>query len=215
MKKPRNLDEWFEGAGAHAFAVRPQFNEDYFVPYTQAIGRVLLAWNDLHERLGTLFADLLGQDSIDRSLVLWHSIRNDLGKRRLLRATLGTLNEQETSKRPKLVGEAEWILNVADRLEGLRDDSAHTPLLFTFLDILSMPDLLSASDIFQMEVTPHVAFYNPRAIRMSKKDLLIEYEYARERILRLRDYVIAIDAAWSNTPLPWPDRPDLPERKPR
>ena len=215
MKKAKDLDEWFNNAGAHAFVVRPQFTEEYFAPYAAAIGQLLLAWNDLHERLGTLFATLLGEDSIGRSLILWHSVRNDIGKRRLLRATLGTLSEEERSKRPQLVEEAEWILDRADKLEGMRDDSAHTPLLFTTLDFLSTPDVLSVPDILESRVTPHAGFHNPRALRMTEKDLLIEYEYARGRMTTLRDYVIAIDAAWSNAPLPWPGRPHLPERKPR
>jgi hypothetical protein len=102
-----------------------------------------------------------------------------------------------------------WILDAADKLEGFRDDSAHTPLRYLFRGVV--PDMKSAATF------PETTFQNPRAIRLEKKgrDMVTEYRYARERIIVLRDYIIAIDAAWSNTRLPWPDRPDLPERKPR
>jgi hypothetical protein len=104
-------------------------------------------------------------------------------------------------------------------LEDWRDDSAHTPLRYAYVrDMMSFETLLNASpdpaELKRQVVIAQTGFANPRALKNIKKDLLVEARYARERILVLRDYAIAIDFAWSNPPVSWPDRPDLPNRKP-
>jgi hypothetical protein len=174
----------------------------------------------------------MGIKQFERSFAVWHQTRNDYGKRQLLRAAISKLPWDEmgvgirrldgsiTDRRgPKLVEEITWILDVANKLEDWRDDSAHTPLRHAYVgDVLSFEKLLAtspgASDLSRRIVIAQTGFANPRALKNSNKDLLIEARYARERILVLRDYAIAIDFAWSNPPVPWPDRPVLPERKP-
>jgi hypothetical protein len=73
------------------------------------------------------------------SLCLWgsanliaHETRNDYGKRRLLRTAIANLPASEIGERTELVAEITWILDAADKLEGLRDDSVHTPVHYTF-----------------------------------------------------------------------------------
>jgi hypothetical protein len=217
MRKPISLATWFKRSGAFKWARRHRFTEAYFEPYVKAIGQLLLAWNDLHERLATLFVMSMGGGWVDRPLAIWHSIWSDYTKRQMLRAAIAKLPDSEKAGRDKLIDEIVWILNAANDLEGFRDDSAHTPLHFHFLNMLTTSNILSVSNILAAQVFPDTSFQNPRAVRIDQKnrDLLIEYRYARERITVLRDYVIAIDAAWSNVHLPWPDRPSLPERKPR
>jgi hypothetical protein len=219
MKKRVTLAGWFRRSGAFRWARRHRFTEPHFEPHTKAIGALLLAWNDLHERLATLFVMAMGAGWVDRPLAIWHSVRNDVAKRRLLRVALEKLTDNEKAARPKLTGEINWILEAADKLEGLRDDSAHTPLHFREANLLGIANLLAIADLYLATtgVVPDTSFQNPRAIGLDEKnkDLLIEFRYARERIIVLRDYAIAIDAAWGNPRLPWPDRPSLPERKPR
>lgn len=219
MKKTRTLAGWFRRSGAFKWARRHRYTKSHFEPYTKAIGALLLAWNDLHERLATLFVMAMGAGWVDRPLAIWHSVRNDVSKRRLLRVALEKLSDNETAARPKLAAEIKWILDAADKLEGLRDDSAHTPLRFRDANLSGLANLFAISDLYLATtgVWPDTSFQNPRAIGLDEKnkDLLIEFRYARERIIVLRDYAIAIDAAWSNARLPWPNRPLLPERKPR
>jgi hypothetical protein len=209
FKKPKTLTGWFKKTGAFRWAHHPRFTETVFQPYATAVGQLLLAWNDLHERLSILFVTTMGGGWVNRPLAIWHGATRDYAKRQMLGAAIANMPESEKAGRPKLVEEIEWILDAADKLEGFRDDSAHTPFRYLFRGLV--PDIKSTI------VSPDITFQNPRAIRLTTKgkDMLIEYRYARERIVVLRDYAIAIDAAWGNERLPWPDRPDLPERKPR
>lgn len=219
MKKSKTLSTWFRRTNARRWASRPSFSEPHFEPYTKAIGQLLLAWNDLHERLAMLFVSAMGGGWVNRPLAVWHKTRMDLAKRELLRAAISNLTDPEVGNRPRLVEEIKWILDSAKKLEDLRDDSAHGPLsvgymsasILDFGDILDNPNILGGMRPF---VGPNTVLQNPRALTISKRstDLLQDFRYARERVLILRDYAIAIDAAWSNARLPWPDRPTLPDR---
>jgi hypothetical protein len=217
VKKAKTLTAWYERSGAFKWARRHRFTEREYDPYMKLIGQVLLAWNDLHERLATLFVMAMGGGYVNRPLAIWHSVRNDVGKRHLLRTAIENLTPKEKAERPKLVDEITWILEKADKLEGLRDDSAHTPLSrLSSVRLVAIPIDWDIGYPLR-DVMPDTGFQNPRAMRLDEKskDLLVEFRYARERIVVLRDYVIAIDSAWGNAHLPWPDRPALPERKPR
>ena len=220
MKRAKSLSHWFKRTEVPA-TERPRFTEPHFERHTKSIGSLLLAWNDLHERLSTLFAMAMGLNQFDRSFAIWHETRSDVNKRRLLRASITKLPAEEIGQRNKLIEEVTWILDVADKLEGSRDDSAHTPLFYNTSNILALNDLFTYEHILSdlpgdAGVFPQIGFANPRAIRIYKnnKNMRVEQRYARERILVLRDYAIAIDYAWANARTPWPDRPDLPERKP-
>lgn len=240
MKQAKSLSTWYKRSGARVIR-RHRFTEPHFDAHTKAIGSLLLAWNDFHERLSALFVNAMGVRQFARSFAIWHATRNDIGKRKLLKVALANLPESERGVplrnpdgtfirnpdgsfmgvRPKLVEEITWILEVADNLEGHRDDSAHTPLRYAYLwDLLSLAERIAARpdsfDPRRQVVMAHTGFANPRALRLqsNKRNLLAEYRYARERILILRDYAIAIEFAWSNPPVTWPDRPSLPERKP-
>jgi hypothetical protein len=125
MKKAKNLSAWFKRSRVHIIP-RHKFTEAHFEPYAKAIGSLLLAWNDLHERLSTVFVMAMGLRQFARSFALWHETRNDIGKRRLLRAAIANLPASEIGERKKLVAEITWLLDAADKLEGLRDDSVHT-----------------------------------------------------------------------------------------
>jgi hypothetical protein len=212
MKRPKTLTRWFKDSGAFRWAHRPNFTEPVFQSYVRATGQLLLAWNDLHEQLSILFVMGMGGGWVNRPLAVWHGPTGqtrDKAKRDMLRAAMRDMPDDEKAGRPKLVAEIEWILDAANKLEGFRDDAAHTPLRYLFRGVV--PDMKTAGTF------PNTTFQNPRAIRIEQKgkDMVAEFRYARERCIVLRDYTIAIEAAWSNKRLSWPDRPDLPERKPR
>lgn len=211
MKKATNLTAWFKRAPPFA---RHRFNEPHFKPYVIAIGQLILAWNDLHERLATLFAQAMVDAKARQTLAVWHKTRADMAKRKLLNAAIENLDDSELKNRPKVAQEIAWILKKADELEGLRDDSAHGPLHALPASIFDWDNILAAGNILSLTVRPNIAFGNPRALRLNKSaaNLLRDFRYAKERILILRDYAIAIDTAWLNMHMPWPDRPALPDR---
>src|ERR1700722_7530402 len=190
MKKPRTLSGWFRSTGAFKWAFRPRFTESLFEPYAKAVGQLLLAWNDLHERLSTLFVMAMGGGWVNRPLAVWHSSVRDYAKRQMLRAAIADMPEPEKAGRSSLIAEITWILDAADKLEGFRDDAAHTPLVYLFRGV-------AAADIRNAAIYPNISFQNPRAVRIDQKnkDILADSRYARERIIILRDYAIAIEAA--------------------
>jgi len=217
--KASNLSAWCKSVRLPRFK-RRTYREDHFEPYTKAIGGLLLAWNDLHERLSELYVRTMGLQQFARSYAVWHVVRSDFTKREMLRIALNNLPSSELKERPKIPEEIAWILDAVNKLEGFRDDSAHTPLhytayqygVFTLIEILAAPNF----GVGPAQVQPDISSGNPRARRLDKsdQDMLSEYRYARDRILVLRDYALALDYAWQNVRLPWPDRPRLPDRKP-
>jgi hypothetical protein len=208
------LDRWFRRVKAHKWSMRHEFTEKEFEPHVKAIGQLLLAWNDLHEKLALLFVFALGGGFINRPAALWNAVRNDMGKRQLLAAVIDEIPNNEIGERTKLRSEIKWIVTKTNELEGFRDDAAHTPLGYSYpLSEGPLSSLLSmASGIFAESLMG-----NKRAQRVNRErmDLLAEFEWARQRIIILRDYAMAIDLAWGNEQLPWPDRPKLPNPPPR
>jgi hypothetical protein len=156
----------------------------------------------------------LGGGFINRPAALWNTVRNDAGKRQLLEAAINEVPDGEIGSRLKLKSEVTWILSKVRELEGFRDDAAHTPLGYsppwTGGPLASLLEI--ASGIFAESLMG-----NARSTRINKQrmDLLAEFEYARQRVVILRDYTLAIDLAWAQEKLPWPDRPKLPNPPPR
>jgi len=219
MKKAKSLSTWFRQNSGGALP-RPRFTEAHFDAYTKSVGSLLLAWNDLHERLATLFVMAMGLRQFAQSFAVWHSIRNDGGKRQALRVAVENLGAAAIGERTKLAKEIEWILDNAQKLETDRDNSAHTPVHFNFPNEVTLAELITARGRTELlgtpVVTPQTLFGNTRAQRLKTPDrnLLADHRYARNRILILRDYAMALDHAWANKHAAWPDRPALPNRTP-
>jgi hypothetical protein len=216
-KGRKTLSTWFR-KNRSAQPIGPRYTEAHFDPYARAIGSLLLAWNDLHEQLSRLFIMAMGIEQFAQSNAMWHKQIRDGAKRELLRSAIENIRSGLLLGRSKVPEEIIWILDAARALEGFRDDSAHTPLQYSASpNILTLTDILSNQNIFgPITVYPDTTLQNPKAVRLSanNKDLLVEYRYARERSIVLRDYAVAIDHAWANERVSWPDRPDLPNRKP-
>jgi hypothetical protein len=186
------------------------FKEEEFAPYTNAIGRLLLAWNDLHEKLSLILVIATDTDWPSQVLSFWHSIRNDVGKRALIATAISNMSPSiDSDRRDRLFKEVTWVLDTAKGLEDLRDDAAHTPLDYIMPPAPDHPfRKLMASGIKTNSLSG-----NKRAEKLKREDLIKRFEYARQRIVILRDYVIGMDAAWHEHST-WPDRPSLPHPPP-
>ena len=162
MDERKSLEDWFRRTRANKWARRHKFTEKEFQPYVKAIGQLLLAWNDLHERLALLFVMSIGGGWVNRPLALWHSVRGDHGKRKMLKVAINELPDTEKGDREKLVEEIIWVLENIDKLKDFRDDAAHTPLYY-YPPLPPSDNALArliASGVF-----PDDAVGNPRAIK--------------------------------------------------
>ena len=185
-----------------------------FKPYVAAIGQFALAWNDLQESLAGLFWSLnlpyppSAGDSINYlPLRVWHSIKSDRSQRDMLQATVKHLSVDWG--RPRLVCDANWLIDQSTKLEGARNDTIHSPLF-------SVDKSLYGSTEARERIAPAWWQFNPKAISLMKREnLLGEFRYCRDVAIMLSDYARQIDAALINRLRPWPSRPSLPNRKPK
>lgn len=203
-----------------------RFTERSYKPYTAAIGQFVLAWNDLHEKLGLLFiailvveqrgsrADVDDHMAMERWSGLWSAPTFDRPKRDLLRALLNPFIEDDFRHRPRFVEDISWILDKAIALEGLRNDAVHAPLMW----IGKIPLIRMLGGHGELDVIPNVALGNQRAVSLAKKgqrELAKEFRWGRDTVAALRDFTVALRAAVAFEHNPWPRRPSLPDRKPK
>jgi hypothetical protein len=133
-----------------------------------AIGKIVMAWNEFHEVLGELYAEIGGRDKWQHSLDEWHSIRTDRAQRMKL------LEAAKTSLTGRAAEEPIWVVENTDALvANQRNIGVHMPLMsFTDLD-----------GVHQMQ--PLTLFGNRRAVDMVGRDLLGEYDHFRGQIAKL------------------------------
>ncbi len=160
-----------------------------------AIGKIVMAWNEFHECLGEMYAEICGRDNWQASLAEWHSLRSDYQQR---------LKLAEASK-AHLTGhaleETIWVIDSTNQMvSGQRNIGVHMPLM-SYTDIDGMHQML-----------PLAMFGNRRAIGMMGKNLLAEYEHFRSQIARLSFY--AGNIRYNISPIrqgaeKWEERPTL------
>jgi hypothetical protein len=190
-----------------------------FRPYVTALGQLSLAWNDLQESLGALFwtmmspRPLVGAFVHREPLFVWYAIRSDRSQREMLKAAVNHLTIDW--ERPLLVVETNWIIDRANELENWRNDAIHSPLFFA--EGLGAISDKSGIKSYANGIKPAYWQFNPRAINLAKRDdLLAEFRFCRDTAITLADYAHLIDLALINYPTrSWPERPKLPNRKPR
>jgi hypothetical protein len=64
-----------------------------FDAYTNAVGKVVHAWNYLHERLGRLFVRLVNAPDRNVTAAVWYSTYSDRVQRDMLQAAIIASNE--------------------------------------------------------------------------------------------------------------------------
>jgi len=168
-----------------------RFTAKAFRPYAEAIGHVALAWNDLHENLGTIFTEV-GFEGSDKAQAAWQSMIVDRAKREMLKAVLTAMTEFDFLELPKFRDDVIWIIEKAHASEDGRNSAIHTPLL------------LHDHSIWRG---------NTRAKRLKQKDVLVEYRYHRDKFITLQKFADEL-LHWRRG-TPWPKRPRLPSRKQR
>lgn len=189
----------------------PRFTEENFAPYALAMGQANLAWNDLHEHMGRLFAVVLTTVGNSRSqgLAVWAALSSDRAKRQCLLAAAKDL--PTLPPWPRLQMDVEFLCHKGTSLEDARNNIIHGPLILqipleAFSDRPSRKVARSRS-----AVVPHTLGGNQRAGKLAKKnltgkELLAEYRRVRVASIKLRDFAAAMDDAL-NERRSWPKRP--------
>ena len=183
---------------------RDTFREKHFQPYAKAIGQVVLAWNDLHESIGYLFACILGEDAYDMAGEVWYTCNQDRAARQMLRAAASKFYTEPAQNLAKAKDDIAFLLAQVESLEDARNDIVHSPMWLVGIKNPAGP-----------EIRPVHIFGHRRAVKLSKKpNLLAEMAWCRETAIALRDFTIELDdAIWNHRRLKsWPKRPSLPNR---
>lgn len=193
-----------------------RFTEKPFRRYAIIIGQTNLAWNDLHIKLISVFqlvCSLSFPGSKEKNYLhlkshyIWNSSQSDRASRAMLKAALRGVNPDEKTKYPKLIEDVEWLLTETAKLEDMRNNIIHTPLL-----------LITKSDFPELNNKVFPNSLSARGGKLAGKDVLKEHRWCRDSAIVLRDYAEAIQLTLylhSTGKLPlgaWPHRPPLPNR---
>jgi hypothetical protein len=192
---PRNISVILQMKG-HVIKVPSQKQlERQFRPYAVQLGKLVFAWNRLHEKLSVLFWKVTGIQN-DIAIAVWYSTDSDRAQRQMLRKAAEVAFAKDDKKREGVV----WLLNQIDHaLAGSRNDAIHAPLAFF-------------TDVFGTELKPSLSG-SPRAKGLAGKDLMTEFKWYRECADVLANYTTNLYAALSAPQLrPWPDIPSLPQK---
>lgn len=184
-----------------------QFTDKAFTPYALAIGQASLAWNSLHEALGMLFESVVEGQTNMRSI--WYSQDFDRPRRKLLEAAIEGRSNHWIGSDPnaKHCEPILFILRETSKLEDARNNMIHSPLVFMSPELADMLDKDAAG------VVPYDWYGNPRARRLLRKNLLIEFRWLRDSATALTNYAFSINHAWGERSGPLLDRPKLPTRE--
>ncbi len=144
-----------------------------------AIGRIAIAWNELHEHLAEIFGTLFEEADYGLALTAWHSLVNDAAQREMLRSVAGA----KLGRDSKGYKEINWSLEqIKQQIANQRNTGIHMPLmLFT--------DMSNPEQPGEPQMLPLSLFGNRRAFSMSGKDLLKEYALYEQQIRRLGTYL--------------------------
>jgi hypothetical protein len=162
-----------------------------FEPYAMKIGFLLREWNELQERLLSLFSTLLRWPNEQIARSIWYAIPNDRNQRKILLETASALyNPAHPSRditkaqrdsdqfRVAFWDEILWIIESTDKLGTRRDAAAHSPVAMLVGDPLEF-----------------IAYHyhgNPLAKTLKGKKLLAEFQLYLERASALRRHTDAI-----------------------
>jgi hypothetical protein len=95
-KLPKNIGVTVENAAGRIVRVPSQKQlEKQFEPYAIELGKLVYAWNRLHEKLFDLFWAVTGLQNGNIANAIWHSIDRDRAQRQMLRKAAQVLFAHE------------------------------------------------------------------------------------------------------------------------
>ena len=188
-----------------AKAPRLEDAERAFDLYVQEVGRVVYAWNLLHEHLGALFARVVGGHDSKVTMAVWYSPTNDRAQRDLLRSAVTAANSDPAWKRLPEMARTDllWALDRINELGSKRDDAIHAP---TELD---------ASILKEGEMAAAILSGHRRVKNLVGKNLLTEFDFLENYAHVLRRFIQQATNALNADNPTWPERPKPPDRQPK
>ena len=152
------------------------------------------------------------EPQIQRWAGIWSSAAYDRPKRAMLKALMNPIIAADFHQFPKLVADVSWILGEADKIEEIRNNAVHAPLIW----IGDHPAIAALAAELESPVIPNVILGNKRALLVSRPGMrggpIKEYRWGKDASLVLRDFTVTIGVAMTVEGAPWPDRPQLPNR---
>jgi len=172
--------------------------------YERAIGKIVIAWNEYQEELGTIFGKLFGRRQWALALSAWHALESDRAQRSMLAAVARTKLKPQNP----MLAEIIWLVERTNQMiSDQRNNGIHTPLM-RYTD---------AEGVYQ--ILPLVMFGNARARKLAGYDLVAEFTHYEKQIRKMFSYAVAVDFAL--TPKrgrrgrsALPERPQLLHRAP-
>jgi hypothetical protein len=173
------------------------FRSRTFNPYAKGLGEVALIWNDFHMVLSGLFGSVTKIPNLIAADTIWNSLRADRSQRVMLESLID-LNAINYNIPSKLRDEMLWVLDQATRIEDLRNDLLHSPVLL--------------GDDKKPFAWHHLGNY--RAKKLAGKDLLREARLFYDHVIILREYTEKLHEAYrrQGSEVRLPRRPSLPSR---
>ena len=172
-----------------------QFRTVLFQPYAQAIGEMTLAWNDFHMVLSSVFDTATRIPNRMAPTAIWNSIKSDRVQRDMLESLI-ELKALQFNLRTKMHKELKWIQSETTKLEELRNNAIHSPLL----------------EEPKGQIIAWHQLGNKRAKGLAGKNLLKEFHRFYETILVWREYAATLERIMWAVNVPLPARPQLPNK---
>jgi hypothetical protein len=150
-----------------------------------------------------------------RTIDIWYSATTDRARREMLRSVVRSPipdgGSAATLKAMKQhAADLAWILSETEKLEDTRNNIVRAPLWY--MDPRSRLYWYKGESPAAPVVRPYDAEGNPRAKRLSQKDLLVEYRWFRDSCMALAEFTGALMEKWAFWQ-PIRDRPRLPTRE--
>jgi hypothetical protein len=98
-KLPENIRVEIEAAGRVVKIPSQKRLEQQFEPYAIELGKLVYAWNRLHEKLAGLFWTVTGFQNGAVASAIWHSTDSDRAQRKMLRQVAEVVLAGDTNKK--------------------------------------------------------------------------------------------------------------------
>jgi hypothetical protein len=171
------------------------FRDNKFEQITQAMGQLAFVWNDLGMVLSSLFHAATRIPNGLAADAIWNSVSSDRMQREMI-VSLIKFNGIGYRIPKELRDEILWCLTEVNKLEELRNNAIHAPVL--------------VKDDQSLVAWHHLG--NRRAKQLAEKDLLKEFRWFYETTLVLRQYCEHLAICLRANEIPQEIRPRLPTR---